>query len=120
MPDGRSALTGGEAHRPALWRGGVNVTTFKPDDICFYCAHAFKVHTESGAQCATCTEARDGMPLEPGEDHPCFGFRKTGFCGECGARIAWHAGLNEYEHADPQFDEDHQPYWKRKSRVQQV
>jgi hypothetical protein len=92
-------------------------STYKPDDLCFYCAHTFDVHTEPGRYCATRKTNENGMPPLPGIGRPCTTFRKAGSCGECGARIAWHEGLRSYHHANPEYDENHQPFW-RKSRVQ--
>lgn len=90
---------------------------YQPDDICFYCVHTFAEHTLIVQTCATCAELQDGMPRLPGHEDRCTRFRKTDFCGECGARIAWDLWLNKYHHADQALEDDHMPYARRKSRV---
>jgi len=95
-----------------------STTSYKPDEMCFYCTHAYEVHTEPGSYCAVCKANENGMPPLPGIARPCTTFRRTEFCGDCGARMAWFQGMG-YCHANPEFDEHHQPY-RRKSRVQQV
>lgn len=90
---------------------------YNEDDICFYCAHTFAEHTLVSRTCATCAGLQGGRPQLPGHDDRCTNFRRAEFCGECGARMAWHPGVNRYHHADPALEEDHMAYRRRKSRV---
>lgn len=76
-------------------------------DYCAYCPHTRNDHSLPSKVCAICTEERDGVPYEPGENY-CVRFEPSMMCGLCGGRMVWHLGLRGYFHANEADDTDHE------------